>query len=73
MKLKQLFNKDEIDKLKKQIDDYKGALIKLNGTLDSLNNKINNRSLTEEQWLAIQNFKNEKAEELRSLVEKTLI
>jgi len=64
--------KAEIDKLNKQIDDYKGALIKLNGTIDSLNNKINNRSLSEEQWLAIQNIKNEKAEELKLLVENNI-
>lgn len=64
--------KEEIDKLKFQIEKYKTELIKLAGTIDSLKNKIINRSLSEEQWIDIQNTKNEKAEKLKFLVEDSI-
>lgn len=64
-----LLTKAEIDKLNIKIEEYKNALIKLSATIDILNNKINNRSLIEEQWIDIQNIKNEKVEELKMLVE----
>ncbi|MBV7271508.1 SMC family ATPase [Clostridium sp. PL3] len=61
--------KTEIDKLKLKIEEYKNSLARLAGTIESLKKKIDNRNLTEEQWLKIQNIKNEKDEILKNLEE----
>lgn len=53
--------KAEIDVLKASINEYNTAVAELKGALTSLNKKINNRSLSEEQWNEIQAIKSEKA------------
>ena len=62
-------NKEEIDKLKLEIEEYKTSLNKLVGTIESLKKKIGNRSLTEEQWAELQNVRNQKVEALKELQE----
>ncbi|AGK98458.1 SbcC/MukB-like Walker B domain-containing protein [Clostridium pasteurianum] len=64
--------KEEINKLKLEIEKYKDSLAKLTGTIESLKEKMNNRSLTEEQWIEIQNVKNEKAQILKDLEENKI-
>lgn len=64
--------KEEIDKLKLEIEQYKDSIAKVAGTIESLKGKMNNRSLTEEQWIEIQNVKNEKAQMLKALEENKI-
>ena len=64
--------KSEIVNLKIQIEEYKSSLTKLEGTIESLNKKIGDRSLTQEQWTEIQFIKTEKNQRLKEL-EKTKI
>jgi exonuclease SbcC len=64
-----LIGKTEIDKLKLQIEEHRDSLAKLAGNIEGLKKKIYNRSLTEEQWIKIQNVKNEKAKILETLNE----
>lgn len=64
--------KAEIDKLKIQIEEYRDSLAKLVGTIESLKKKMDNRSLTEEQWIGIQNIKNEKSQILKALEESKI-
>jgi exonuclease SbcC len=64
--------KEEIHKLKLQIEEYKNLRAKLMGTIESLKKKIDNRSLSEEQWIEIQNVKNNKDETLRNLEENKI-
>ncbi len=64
--------KSEIDKLKPLIEDYNSSLSKITIMMDNLKNKINNRSLTEERWLEIQNIKNEISEKLKQLTENNI-
>jgi len=52
--------KSEIDKLKAKVENYGNAVAEIKGALTSLNMKINNRNLTEEQWDEVQKIKNEK-------------
>ncbi|HKM00862.1 MAG TPA: AAA family ATPase [Sedimentibacter sp.] len=52
--------KNEIDKLKIIIENYNNALAQLKGALSNLNKKINNRNLSEDEWIEIQNNKKEK-------------
>lgn len=63
--------KTEIDRLKTIIENYNNSLAELKGEKLSLNNKINNRSLTIEKWNEIQNNKNEKVKTLEGL-QKTI-
>lgn len=62
-------SKYEIDKLKSHIEEYKSDITRLSVTIDSLKNKINGRSLTDMQWLEIQNMKSEITEKLKQLTE----
>ena len=52
--------KAEIDVLKAKINQYNIEIAELKGALANLNKKINNRSLTEEQWNEMQTRKSEK-------------
>ncbi|KAB3525729.1 AAA family ATPase [Alkaliphilus serpentinus] len=64
--------KADIDKLKHKIEEYKELIDRLAGTIESLNKKINNRSLTEEAWLEIQKRKNVETEKLKELEESQI-
>lgn len=52
--------KIKIEALKGEIDKYNDDLAKIKGAIESISKKIGNRELTEEQWISIQNEKEEK-------------
>ena len=59
--------KEEIKKLKVKVENYNNSLAKIEGELRNLNKKINNRTLTEEEWQNIQREKEVKEEKLQHL------
>ncbi len=65
-------SKQEIDIMLLQTEEYKAEITKLSGAVEDLIKKINNRSLNEEEWLEIQNVKNEKSETLEMLTENSI-
>lgn len=64
-------SKTDIDKLKIKIENYNNSLAELKGALTNINKKINNRSLTDEQWNDIQKIRKEKIEILDNLQKTT--
>ncbi|AOZ80046.1 AAA family ATPase [Clostridium pasteurianum] len=62
-------SREEIDKLKLLVEEYKNIVTKLTGNIENIKKKINNRILSEEQWLEIQNSKNNIQKTLKSLEE----
>lgn len=64
--------KEQIDKLRIQIEEYKNSFAKLAGTIENLEKKIGGRSLTEEQWNEIQTVKTEKAKAVKELEESKI-
>lgn len=62
-----LMSKDEIHKLKDEIDIHKDSLNRIAGSIDSLVKKIDGRSLTKEEWDSIISLKDEKTELLDKL------
>lgn len=64
--------KEEIHKLKLKIEEYKNLLTKLTGNIENLKKKIDNRVLSEEQWLEIQNSKNNIEKTLKNLEENKI-
>ena len=55
-----VLEKVKIEALKVEIDKYNDDLAKIRGAIESISKKIGNRELTEEQWIAIQQEKEEK-------------
>ncbi|WP_297712117.1 SbcC/MukB-like Walker B domain-containing protein [Clostridium sp.] len=55
-----VLEKSEIEVLKVKIDNYNDSLAKIRGAIESTSEKIGNRELSEEQWIAIQEEKEEK-------------
>ena len=55
-----VLEKVKIEALKVEIDKYNDDLAKIKGAIESISKKIGNRELTEEQWVNIQNEKEEK-------------
>lgn len=55
-----VLEKVKIEALKVEIDKYNDDLAKIKGAIESISKKIGNRELTEEQWINIQNEKEEK-------------
>jgi exonuclease SbcC len=66
------FISSEIDEMLLQIKNYKDELTKISGAIESLADKINDRSLTENEWLEIQNIRDEKTKELEILTENSI-
>ncbi|MEQ8154949.1 MAG: AAA family ATPase [Clostridiaceae bacterium] len=64
--------KSEIDELKSKIQEYKDSLARLAGTIENLKKKIGGRNLAEEEWLEIQNAKDEKTKILKELEENKI-
>lgn len=62
-------SREEIAQVKKLVNDYNDSLSQLTGVMKSLVVKIRNRSLSEDEWLLIQNAKTEKTNALNSLKE----
>ncbi|NLJ58467.1 MAG: AAA family ATPase [Tissierellia bacterium] len=60
-------SKLEIEKIKRKIESYNNSLAQIKGEIISLNKKINNRRLTEDQWNEIQKKKKDKEEKLQDL------
>lgn len=65
-------SKAEIDRLKDNIEAYRESLNKVTGRIEALTRKINNRSLTEEEWIEIQAVKAEGAQILKDLDENKI-
>jgi exonuclease SbcC len=55
-----ILSREEIEKITKEVDQYKNLVAKVNGAIESLNIKINNRNISEEEFIAIKNQKDEK-------------
>ena len=55
-----VLEKSEIEALKVKIDNYNDSLAKIKGAIESISKKIGNRELSEKQWIAIQEEKEEK-------------
>lgn len=55
-----VLEKSKIEYLKNEIDKYNDDLAKVKGAIESISKKIGNRELTEEEWISIQNEKEEK-------------
>ena len=55
-----ILSREEIEKITKEVDKYKNLVAKVNGAIESLNIKINNRNISEEKFIAIKNQKDEK-------------
>lgn len=64
-----LMLREEIIKLKGEIEEYNNALAKISGTIENLKRKIGDKALREEQWIEIQNEKSEKTAALKVLEE----
>lgn len=59
----------KIEELKESVEKYKEALAKVNGNIETLLKKINNRELSAERWNEIQELKSKKEEEIKVLDE----
>lgn len=55
-----ILSREEIEKITREVDQYKDLVAKVNGAIESLNIKINNRNISEEEFIAIKNQKDEK-------------
>ena len=55
-----ILEKSEIEALKVKVDNYNDSLAKIKGAIESISKKIGNRELSEEQWIAVQEEKEEK-------------
>ncbi|OAA82923.1 AAA family ATPase [Clostridium ljungdahlii] len=60
-------SKDKIEELKLKIEQYRNAIIKIIGTIENLNTKIGDRSLSEDRWIEIQNTRDKNTETLEKL------
>ena len=69
---RELLSKEEINKISTIIENYKEKLSKIIGTIESLENKRNNQSITEDEWINIQNIKKEKEELLEQEKEEVI-
>lgn len=65
--------KEEINKLKLKVEEFKNTLTKLIGNIDNIKKKINNRVLLEEQWIEIQDTKNNGEMKLKILEENKIM
>lgn len=59
----------EIENLKKEIEEYNDSLLKIKGAIESVNEKIGNRSLEEEKWEEIKNSKTSLEEQYKAVSE----
>ncbi|QAS61776.1 SbcC/MukB-like Walker B domain-containing protein [Clostridium septicum] len=62
-----LIEKNKIENFKLEVEKYNDELSKVRGAIENLIKKINNRVITEEQWLNIQNEKELKEKEVLEL------
>ena len=64
-----VLNKNKIEELKLEVDNYNNDLAKIKGAIESVSQKINNRKLAKEEWIEIQNKKEEKESQVKELEE----
>ena len=64
-----VLNKNKIEELKLEVDNYNNDLAKIKGAIESVSQKINNRKLAKEEWTEIQNKKEEKESQVKELEE----
>lgn len=57
---KNLIDKEEMNSYKVKVEDYKENVSKVNGTIESLLNKISGKEITEEEYIKTKSLKNEK-------------
>lgn len=69
---KKLLSREEINKINTLIESYKEKLSKIIGTIESLEKKRNNKSITEDEWISVQNIKKEKEELLEHEKEEVI-
>lgn len=67
-----LIGKSEIDRLNEKIGQYRNSLVKLKGTIENLRGKIGEGTLTEKQWIEIQDIKDKKNFQLRNSYESKI-
>nr|DAD54092.1 TPA_exp: nuclease SbcCD subunit C [Clostridium autoethanogenum DSM 10061] len=60
-------SKDKIEELKIKIEQYRNASVKIIGTIENLNTKIGDRSLSEDRWIEIQSTRDKNTETLEKL------
>jgi NADH dehydrogenase/NADH:ubiquinone oxidoreductase subunit G len=60
-------DKSEIEKLNKEIQEYRTSLSKIKGALENIYKNMNGKTLTKEQWVKTQNDKDKKSYELKKL------
>ncbi len=65
-------SKIEIDEIKREIEEYKNELSKIQGVIEGLIKKSAGRKITEEEWLNIQKEKEEKEEEFEKIKEEKI-
>lgn len=62
-------NKSEIEKLNKEIQEYRNSISRIKGAIENIYKNMKGRTLTKEQWDKTQNDKNKKSYELNKLYE----
>lgn len=67
-----LIEKEEINKYKEKIDDYRENLSKVKGTIESLLNKIDGKTLNEEDYTKVKLLKEQKEIEFSSVNENKI-
>ncbi|SFD14427.1 SbcC/MukB-like Walker B domain-containing protein [Clostridium uliginosum] len=66
---KNIISKKDIEELKIEIEKYKEDLSKIKGAIEGSIKKLNNREVTEEQWVKVQSNLEEKQSEIKILNE----
>ena len=62
-------NKSEIEKLNKEIQEYRNSISRIKGAIENIYKNMKGRTLTKDQWYKTQNDKNKKSYELEKLYE----
>ena len=69
---KNLIEKDEIKKYKEKVEGYNTNIARVNGTIESLLNKINGKEITKENYEQIKLSKSEKEKEVNDVNENKI-
>ena len=65
-------SKEELERLKNSMEEYKSQRLKIEGAIDNVIKKINGKELLEEDWIKIQEDKKNNEEEKNKLVEEKI-
>lgn len=66
---KNIIQKEEINKYKLKVENYKNEVSKVNGAIESLLKKINGKELSEEEYLEVKSLKESKEKEFSEINE----